>query len=169
MKAKDYGNVAGVVQEEPGSIEGSISVAGVLADSVHSPPSMICVGSPANSPVDLGGFALTATQAVKLGAMISAAGLDAVRADTKRGDVSRSRATQSELQGYCRDLAPRLDLGLTAAHGQRLGFMLFVFDFGEKGELAYISNAQREDLHAVVEQLQGYLKLIDQRGPRGVG
>ncbi len=78
-----------------------------------------------------------------------------------------ARATQSQLQHYCQQLAPQLDAGLARAHGERLGFMVFVFDFGEQGELAYISNAQLEDLKAVVDQLRGYLEVLE--GKRGNG
>ena len=54
-----------------------------------------------------------------------------------------------------RELAPKLDATLHAQLGERMGFTLFIFNFGEPGEddfVSYISNAQRADMIKTVEQ-----------------
>jgi len=55
---------------------------------------------------------------------------------------------------------------------QKVGLMLLVFEFGDQGNLAYISNAQREDMIAVVEEWLARTKAglaTDPPGPRGEG
>src|SRR5690606_20546393 len=66
---------------EPGAAEGNLSVSAVLANSVHSPGSMIVIGSTAASPIDLAQLVLTAEQAIKLGALIVSAGQEALAAN----------------------------------------------------------------------------------------
>ncbi len=41
---------------------------------------------------------------------------------------------------------------LVQALGQRMGVTLFVFEFGDRGNLSYISNAERGDMIAVVKE-----------------
>jgi hypothetical protein len=38
------------------------------------------------------------------------------------------------------------------------GFALLLFDFGEKGNIAYVSNANREDMIEALGELLGNLK-----------
>jgi hypothetical protein len=42
-------------------------------------------------------------------------------------------------------LAALTDQAAAEALGPRKGFILFLFDFGERGDMHYISNAERED------------------------
>lgn len=53
-----------------------------------------------------------------------------------------------------------------------MGFALFVFDFGERGNLAYCSNAEREDMIKTVEEWLAKQQAgltTDPPGPRGQG
>ena len=56
--------------------------------------------------------------------------------------ASMKPSKQQYLEAICRNLAPAIDAQLD----EREGFALLLFDFGEKGSLAYISNAQRRDM-----------------------
>ena len=78
MGTKHYGIVDDITEGEPGSATGSLSVSGIHADSVHSVASMVVIGSPANSGVDLAQLVLTAEQAIKLGALITSAAQEAL-------------------------------------------------------------------------------------------
>ena len=54
--------------------------------------------------------------------------------------------------------------------GRRIGLALFVFEFGDRGTLAYISNAQRADMVAVVKEWLAREEAgltTDPTGPRG--
>ncbi len=51
-----------------------------------------------------------------------------------------------ELESSARMLAQAFDVVLREKHGAKIGFAVLVFDFGEGGGLAYISNAWREDM-----------------------
>ncbi len=55
-------------------------------------------------------------------------------------------------------LAPILDANLTKAHGERTGFLLFIFDFADRGHLAYATNAELSSLIAAVEEVLTNLK-----------
>jgi hypothetical protein len=60
---------------------------------------------------------------------------------------------RTELEKQARDVAKAIDEALNEnRHRGRVGFALFVFDFGEKGNLAYVSNAQRADMIAAVKE-----------------
>lgn len=80
--------------------------------------------------------------------------------------MSRSR---KQLEKSCRVLAPMLDQGLASEHGERVGFVLMVFDFGDKGNLAYISNSQREDVISTLKEITARLEaglVTDPPGPK---
>ena len=52
------------------------------------------------------------------------------------------------------------------------GFTVFTFDFGEKGNMAYVSNCERADMIRLVEEWLAYQKAglrTDPPGPRGQG
>jgi len=54
--------------------------------------------------------------------------------------------------------------------GKRIGITLFVFEFGDRGNLAYISNATREDMVATVKEWLAREEAgltTDPQGPRG--
>ncbi len=59
---------------------------------------------------------------------------------------------RKQLDETCRLLAPRLDATLHAQHGVKTGFVLMVFDFGDGGHLAYVSNAQRDGMIGAVRE-----------------
>jgi hypothetical protein len=86
--------------------------------------------------------------------------------------------TREQLMAKAREIAPGLDLMLAEDLGERTGFMLFLFDFasrqpdGKHGNMAYISNAQRADIIALLDEIKGNLQAgltTDPPGPRGVG
>lgn len=81
--SKHYGIVADICEGEPGSTTGSLSIAGIHADSLHSVESMVVVGSPTNSGVDLAQLVLTAEQAFRLGTFILSAAQDALDANRR--------------------------------------------------------------------------------------
>lgn len=83
MSSKHYGIVEDIVECEPGSVTGNLSVSALLADSVHSVASVVAVGSTTKSSVNLGQFALTAVQALRLGSMIVSAAQAALEADRR--------------------------------------------------------------------------------------
>jgi hypothetical protein len=52
-----------------------------------------------------------------------------------------------------RGIARAIDAALTEAAGQRMGFMLFVFEFDRQGAASYISNGAREECLAAMKEL----------------
>ena len=52
------------------------------------------------------------------------------------------------LERQCRAMAEQIDAGLPAG----VGFTLFLFDFGPKGNVAYVSSAQRADVVKLVRE-----------------
>lgn len=69
---------------------------------------------------------------------------------TDTGETPQDRRDRAELEALSRSIAE----ALTEALPEGLGFALLVFDFGEGGNLAWISNARREDMvRALREQL----------------
>ena len=78
---KHYGIVDDIAEGELGAATGNLSVSAVLASSVHDVESTIVVGSTSTSAIDLAQFALTAEQAIKLGALIVSAGQEALSAN----------------------------------------------------------------------------------------
>jgi hypothetical protein len=81
-------------------------------------------------------------------------------------------ATRADLEAENRRLAGILDDYLKQRHGEAVGFTLFVFDFGDKGNIAYISNAQREDMIKATKEWLARLEAglnTDPPGPRAEG
>lgn len=76
------------------------------------------------------------------------------------------------LEAACRELAGMLEPRLKGMFGQRVGFALLVFDFGSKGNMAYLSNAERDGMISLVKEwlalLEGGLT-TDPTGPRAEG
>jgi hypothetical protein len=56
------------------------------------------------------------------------------------------------LEAVARDIAVLLD-GVIQRKGDRCGFGLLVFDFGEHPDMTWISNAAREDMDRVLREL----------------
>jgi hypothetical protein len=54
--------------------------------------------------------------------------------------------TEAALTANLEKIAPELDKALSAAHGQRVGFAVILFEFGPLSTLSYVSNAEREGL-----------------------
>ncbi len=80
--------------------------------------------------------------------------------------------TRRALEVDCRGLAAGLDRALEAKHGQRVGFAIFLFDFGTGANLAYISNASRDSMIEAVEEWLARQRAgleSDPLGPRGEG
>ncbi len=67
-----------------------------------------------------------------------------------------SKITRQQLRHDCMIIAPGLDQALAEKHGQRVGFVLMLFDFtderGGDGSLAYISNADRAGMIGAVKE-----------------
>jgi hypothetical protein len=62
---------------------------------------------------------------------------------------------RKDLDRVCLEIAPRLAATLHSQLGERMGFTLFIFNFGDPGKddfVAYVSNTQREDMIKAVEQ-----------------
>jgi hypothetical protein len=53
--------------------------------------------------------------------------------------------SRAELEQVAREVGAKLAAAVSEKHPDA-GFALLVFDFGDRGSLAYVSNAQREDM-----------------------
>lgn len=79
------------------------------------------------------------------------------------------------LDKTCRELAPRLDATLHSQLGERVGFAVLIFNFGEPGDdqfISYVSNAQRDDMIKVLKQWLARQEVglaSDPRGPKARG
>jgi hypothetical protein len=79
--------------------------------------------------------------------------------------ISRAR-----IETAIRELSGLLTTQLRQMFGDRVGFTLFLFTFSERGRMAYISNAQREDMIALVKEWLAYQEsglTTDPPGSRG--
>lgn len=63
-----------------------------------------------------------------------------------------------QLEEMVAKIAPALDEVLNpTAPPRTVGFLICVFDFGDKGAMSYASNAQLEDLPAAIDELKAKL------------
>ncbi|MBT8453907.1 MAG: hypothetical protein KJO40_18240 [Deltaproteobacteria bacterium] len=69
--------------------------------------------------------------------------------------IGRTGMRREELEGVCADLAREVIVPILPAGA---GFALLLFDLGERGNMAYMSNAKREDMINALEDLIGILK-----------
>jgi hypothetical protein len=60
--------------------------------------------------------------------------------------TGRPPVTREELENLIRGFASALEQSLHELTGQKIGYCLMLFDFGDSGSLAYGSNADREDM-----------------------
>ena len=81
------------------------------------------------------------------------------------GETPQDRRDRAEMEALSRQIAE----ALTEALPSELGFALLLFDFGEGGNLAWISNARREDMvRALREQLARFeAGMAGERTPPG--
>lgn len=63
-----------------------------------------------------------------------------------------ARLNRTQLQNLSAQIMRMAEPHAMQATGQRVGITVLVFEFGERGNLAYISNAQRADMIAVVKE-----------------
>lgn len=67
---------------------------------------------------------------------------------------------QEEGEAIARELGRQLKAELEdTTTGPPMGFALWIFDFGDKGFLSYISNARREDM---IKLLREHLKRLEE-------
>lgn len=59
---------------------------------------------------------------------------------------------REELETLLRPIAAMLDLGLKQEAGQRVGFVLLLFDFGEGGWFTFASNGNRADVVRLLKE-----------------
>ena len=64
------------------------------------------------------------------------------------GVIEKKSAAQLAVEAQAAELAGVIQSALPKG----LGFALFVFNFGDGGHLAYMSNAQREDMIKAVKE-----------------
>ena len=62
---------------------------------------------------------------------------------------------KEKLEFSARAIAMAIDEQLEEWAGTKVGFALLIFDFGEDGNLAWVSNAEREDM---IKALQEFIE-----------
>ncbi len=64
------------------------------------------------------------------------------------------KVTPEQLAAACRKIGRALEITLPEMVGvdERLGFAVFLFDFGDGGSFAYASNATRNDMMTAVKE-----------------
>lgn len=80
--------------------------------------------------------------------------------------------TRQQLEAPLQKLARSLDSTLHAQVGERVGFALLVFDFGDTGNVAYVSNAQRPEMIKALQEILAKWESglsTDPRGPKAEG
>lgn len=71
-------------------------------------------------------------------------------------ETPERRAERLQLEEICGGIARMLQKAIneSAEPGQRLGFALLMFDFGEEGSFAYAANAQRADVLKLLREAE---------------
>jgi hypothetical protein len=83
-------------------------------------------------------------------------------------ETEAERAARLQLEEHIRGIGGILRDAVNDLGGPSLGFALLLFDFGDKGSIAYSSNASRLDMVNALEELTDRLRLArDQRRPGG--
>lgn len=72
--------------------------------------------------------------------------------------IGQSGLTRAELEAACASLGRTI--GKVVPPGA--GFAFLLFDFGERGNMSYVSNAQRESM---IEALHGLIAHLEGRRP----
>lgn len=72
--------------------------------------------------------------------------------------MSDLASKMAQLEALLMELAPNIDLHLNPKKYEegkrRIGFLLCVFDFGERGAMTYATSAQPEDLGKMLTELR---------------
>lgn len=72
-----------------------------------------------------------------------------------------TRPTQATLEAIAGDIGRTIAGAVeeaSALEGSPIGFAFFLFDFGEKGSMAYAANARRSDVATLLEELAGKIR-----------
>lgn len=72
---------------------------------------------------------------------------------TKPGDAGRESVEQLEERLELEEACAALARPLAQALPEGVGFALLLFDFGSGGNMAYVSNANREDMLAAQQEM----------------
>jgi hypothetical protein len=73
--------------------------------------------------------------------------------------IEQIRGTREELELICRALGEGIAGEMNdRSSGRPMGFCLWLFDFGQGGHLAYVSNARREH---VIKMLREHLAVLE--------
>lgn len=76
-------------------------------------------------------------------------------------ETPEQQAQRQEVEKICADIGRTIAgaVGDASRHaGRHLGFTFLMFDFGEKGSMAYLSNANREDMIRMLTEVVQKLK-----------
>lgn len=74
-------------------------------------------------------------------------------------ETEAERAARLQLEEHIRGIGGILRDAVADLGGPSLGFALLLFDFGDKGAIAYTSNADRRDMINALEELTARLHL----------
>lgn len=70
----------------------------------------------------------------------------------------RRRQDQAELEAKTKEIGQVIGDVVRKTCGESMGFMFVTFNFGEAGHLAYVSNANREDMIKSLRELADNLE-----------
>lgn len=74
--------------------------------------------------------------------------------ETQKNFSSEDNPIPEDLREVMNDIAGFLDAAIKEHTDDAMGFLLMVFDFGDKGNLSYISNAQRGDVLDMLDEFK---------------
>jgi hypothetical protein len=74
-------------------------------------------------------------------------------------ETDAERAERLQLEEHCRVIGGLLRNAVSDLGGPRIGFALLLFNFGDGGSIAYMSNAERRDMINALEELIARLRL----------
>lgn len=73
--------------------------------------------------------------------------------------------TREELVKRCKEVGEAIAEGIKGSGIEGVGFALLIFDFGGGGNLAWISNAQREDMLEALKEFMEKEGISDPKTP----
>jgi hypothetical protein len=77
-------------------------------------------------------------------------------------ETPRNRAHRLKIQGITAEIGKVIQGAVNDAAGPKVGYALYLFDFGGKGSIAYASNANRADMIVAMRELLIKLETSEQ-------